>query len=134
MTGSVIGIDMGIKDFAVSSDGIAYETINTSQRAKRNLPNCNGSSPKAKGSRNRDGAHVCRLLDCMSIFQTSAKICSMFSSQLIRENDVICIEDLAPKNMVKNHKLCQVHTGRELERVPADSLNIKQSGMARRSL
>lgn len=29
------------------------------------------------------------------------------STQLIRENDVICIEDLAPKNMVKNHHLAK---------------------------
>ena len=27
------------------------------------------------------------------------------STQLIRENDVVCIEDLAPKNMVRNHHL-----------------------------
>lgn len=29
------------------------------------------------------------------------------STQLIRENDVICIEDLAPKNMAKNHRLAK---------------------------
>ena len=29
------------------------------------------------------------------------------STQLIRENDVICIEDLAPQNMVKNHHLAK---------------------------
>lgn len=29
------------------------------------------------------------------------------STKLIRENDVICIEDLAPSNMVKNHKLAK---------------------------
>lgn len=29
------------------------------------------------------------------------------STQLIRENDVICLEDLAPSNMVKNHHLAK---------------------------
>ena len=29
------------------------------------------------------------------------------STKLVRQNDVICIEDLAPKNMVKNHRLAK---------------------------
>ena len=29
------------------------------------------------------------------------------STQIVRQNDVICIEDLAPKNMVQNHKLAK---------------------------
>ncbi len=29
------------------------------------------------------------------------------STDLVRQNDIICIEDLAPKNMVKNHKLAK---------------------------
>ena len=29
------------------------------------------------------------------------------SSEIIRQNDIICIEDLAPKNMVKNHRLAK---------------------------
>ena len=29
------------------------------------------------------------------------------STNLVRQNDVICIEDLAPKNMVKNHRLAK---------------------------
>ncbi len=29
------------------------------------------------------------------------------STQLIRENDIICIEDLAPENMVQNHRLAK---------------------------
>ena len=29
------------------------------------------------------------------------------STELVRQNDIICIEDLAPKNMVKNHKLAR---------------------------
>lgn len=29
------------------------------------------------------------------------------STQLVKENDIICIEDLTPKNMVKNHRLAK---------------------------
>ena len=29
------------------------------------------------------------------------------STDLVRQNDVICLEDLAPKNMVKNHRLAK---------------------------
>ena len=53
------------------------------------------------------------------------------SSQLIRENDVICIEDLAPKNMGKNHSSPSPYRTRA-GASSADSLNIKQSGMAKK--
>ena len=56
---------------------LLMKTISTSQRAKRNLPNCKGSSLEKQKGAATEIRHVCRLLDCMSIFQTSARICSI---------------------------------------------------------
>lgn len=108
MTGSVIGIDMGIKDFAVSSDGIAYENHKYLAKSEKKLAKLQRQlSRKAKGSRNRDKARlqIARLHEHIS--NQRKDMLHKLSSQLIRENDVICIEDLASKNMVKNHKLAK---------------------------
>ena len=58
-TGSVIGIDMGIKAFAVSSDGIAYENHKYLAKSEKKLAKLQRQlSRKAKGSRNRDKARL----------------------------------------------------------------------------
>ena len=104
-TGSVIGIDMGIKDFAVSSDGIAYENHKYLAKSEKKLAKLQRQlSRKAKGSRNRDKARlqIARLHEHIS--NQRKDMLHKLSAQLLKENDIICIEDLAPKNMVKNHK------------------------------
>ena len=134
MTGSVIGIDMGIKDFAVSSDGIAYENHKYLAKSEKKLAKLQRQlSEKQKGSRNRDKARlqIARLHEHIS--NQRKDMLHKLSSQLIRENDVICIEDLAPKNMVKTISSPSPYRTRA-GASSADSLNIKQSGTARRSL
>ena len=105
-TGSVIGIDMGIRDFAVSSDGIAYENHKYLAKSEKKLAKLQRQlSRKAKGSRNRDKARlqIARLHEHIS--NQRKDMLHKLSAQLLKENDVICIEDLASKNMIKNHKL-----------------------------
>ena len=107
-TGSVIGIDMGIRDFAVSSDGIAYKNHKYLTKSEKKLAKLQRQlSRKAKGSRNRDKARlqIARLHEHIS--NQRKDMLHKLSAQLLKENDVICIEDLAPKNMVKNHKLAK---------------------------
>ena len=107
-TGSVIGIDMGIRDFAVSSDGIAYENHKYLAKSEKKLAKLQRQlSRKAKGSRNRDKARlqIARLHEHIS--NQRKDMLHKLSAQLLKENDIICIEDLAPKNMVKNHKLAK---------------------------
>ena len=117
---------MGIKDFAVSSDGIAYENHkSTSQRAKKTCQTATAVSRKAKGSCNRDKARlqIARLHEHIS--NQRKDMLHKLSSQLIRENDVICIEDLASKNMVKTISSPSPYRTRA-GASSADSLNIKQ--------
>ena len=107
-TGSVIGIDMGIRDFAVSSDGIAYKNHKYLTKSEKKFAKLQRQlSRKAKGSRNRDKARlqIARLHEHIS--NQRKDMIHKLSAQLLKENDVICIEDLAPKNMVKNHKLAK---------------------------
>ena len=64
-------------------------------------------SRKSKGSSNRNKARikVARLQE--HIVNQRKDFLQKLSTKIIRDNDVVCIEDLQVKNMIKNHKLAQ---------------------------
>ena len=106
--GKSIGIDLGIKAFAVSSDGFTYQNhkhLASNQKKFAKLQR--QLSRKTKGSKRRDKAK-------QKVAQLQGRIANQrkdmlhkLSTKRIRENDIICIEDLAVKNMVKNHNLAK---------------------------
>lgn len=106
--GSAVGLDMGIKSYAVTSDGAEYQNHKYLAKSEKRLAKAQRQlSRKTKGTRNRDKARirVARLHE--RVANQRLDTLHKLSTQLIRENDVICIEDLAPKNMVKNHHLAK---------------------------
>ena len=107
-TGAVVGIDMGLKAFAITSDGVEYQNHKYLSKNQKKLARLQRQlSRKSKGSNRREKARVqvARLHE--NITNQRSDMMHKLSTQLIRENDVICIEDLAPKNMVKNHRLAK---------------------------
>lgn len=107
-TGAAVGIDVGIKAFAVTSDGVSYPNHKYLAKSEKKLARLQRQlSRKSKGSRRREKARikVARLHE--HIANQRQDTAHKLSTQLIRENDVICIEDLAPKNMVRNHRLAK---------------------------
>lgn len=106
--GTTVGLDMGLKSFAVSSDGVKYPNHRYLIKSQKRLARLQRTlSRKQKGSSRREKARiqVARLHE--QIANRRNDMLHKLSTQLIRKNDVICIEDLAPKNMVKNHKLAK---------------------------
>ena len=107
-TGVVIGVDMGLKAFAITSDGAEYPNPRYLAKNQKKLARLQRQlSRKSKGSNRREKARiqVARLHE--HIENQRGDMMHKLSTQLIHENDVICIEDLAPKNMVKNHRLAK---------------------------
>lgn len=107
-TGAVIGLDVGIKSFAVSSDGVEYSNPKYLRQSEKKLVKLQRQlSRKTKGSSNWNKARIkiARLHE--HIHNQRNDMQHKLSTQIIRENDIICIEDLAPKNMVRNHKLAK---------------------------
>lgn len=105
---SAVGLDMGIKSFAVSSDGIKYPNHKYLAKSEKKLIRFQRSlSRKTKGSHNREKARVkvARLHEHIS--NQRKDMLQKLTTALIRKYDAICIEDLAPKNMIKNHKLAK---------------------------
>ena len=108
MTGAAVGIDMGIKTYAVSSDGIEYPNPKYLAQSERKLAKLQRQlSRKTKGSANWNKARVrvARLHE--HIANQRLDMQHKLSTKLIRNYDVICVEDLGVKNMVRNHKLAK---------------------------
>ena len=107
-TGAVVGLDMGIKSFAVSSDGTEYTNPKYLQQSEKKLARLQRQlSRKTRGSANWNRARikVARLYE--HIANQRLDMQHKLSTQIVRQHDTICIEDLAPSNMVKNHKLAK---------------------------
>ena len=107
-TGAVVGLDMGLKSFAITSDGVEYpnhkflsKSLHKLARLQRQL------SRKSKGSKRREKARVKVAKLHEHIVNQRRDTLHKLSAQLVRDYDLISIEDLAPKNMVKNHKLAR---------------------------
>lgn len=107
-TGAVVGLDMGLKAFAITSDGVEYPNCKFLTKSTCKLARLQRQlSRKSKGSRRREKARlkVARLQEHIS--NQRCDMLHKLSTQLVRDYDLIAIEDLAPKNMVKNHKLAR---------------------------
>jgi putative transposase len=107
-TRAVIGIDVGLKEFAVTSDGRKFENHKYLARSQNKLTKLQRKlSRKPKGSNNRNKARIkiARLHE--KIANQRSDTLHKFTTKLVYEYDVICVEDLKIKNMVKNHKLAR---------------------------
>ena len=107
-TNKTVGIDLGLKSFLVSSDGETIANPKYFARDEKKLAKAQRRhARKKKGSKNREKARQkvarlhARIADTRRDFQQQT------STRLIRENQVICLETLAVKNMLKNHKLAK---------------------------
>lgn len=108
LTGCVVGADLGIHDLAITSDGVKYPNNKYLSQSEKKLAKLQRQlSRKSKGSNNRNKARikVARLQE--HIANQRKDTIHKVTTDLIRNYDVICIEDLAPSNMVKNHKLAK---------------------------
>ena len=107
-TGAVVGLDMGLKSFAITSDGVDYENHRHLCKSQKKLARLQRQlSRKTKGSKRWEKAklQVARLHEHITNQRTD--MLHKLSTALVRDYDLISIEDLAPKNMVKNHKLAR---------------------------
>ena len=107
-TGNSIGLDLGIKEFCITSDGEMISNPKYLRKSQDNLVKLQRKlSRKSKGSSNRNKARIKVARQHEKIENQRKDFLQKLSTELVRNSDVICIEDLQVKNMVKNHKLAQ---------------------------
>lgn len=103
-----VGIDLGIKDFAITSDGEVFENPKWLRKSERRLAKLQRDlSRKKKGSNNRNKARlkVAKLHE--KITNQRKDFLHKLSSKITDENQVVILEGLKISNMLKNHKLAK---------------------------
>ena len=100
---TTIGIDLGIKDFAITSEGEVFENSKYLRKAQSKLKYVQRKFSKNKGKRTKQRLALLH----EKVVNKRKDFLHKTSAKLIRENQTICLEDLAVSNMVKNHNLAQ---------------------------
>lgn len=103
-----VGADLGLKDFVILSTGEAVGNPHFFTKDKKKLAKAQRRhAKKHKGSKNRAKAakKVARIH--ARIAERRRDFLQKLSTRLIRENQTICVESLAVKNMGKNHHLAK---------------------------
>ena len=107
-TGEVIGIDLGIKDLVIDSNGIKYSNPKYQSKAEKKIKHLQRLySKKKKDSKNQEKIRLKLAVAHEKLCNKRKDNIHKLTTKLIKENDVICIENLNVKGMTKNHHLAK---------------------------
>lgn len=107
-TNKSIGVDLGIKDFCITSDEEKYLNLHFKKKVKNKIKYLQRQlSKKSIGSSNRNKARIklAKLYD--KINNRKKDFINKLSNKLTNENQIICLENLNIKGMTKNHNLAE---------------------------
>ena len=107
-TGSLVGIDLGIKDFAITSDGEKFENPKFLRKSDKRLNMLQQRlSKKQKGSKNYEKARIKLARQHEKIMNQRTDFLQKLSTNLVKNHDLIALESLKVKAMVRNRKLAK---------------------------
>ena len=107
-TKQCVGIDLGVKDFVITSDGEVFENKHFFKRQENKVKRLQRQlSKKVKGSNNREKQRIkiAKAYERLTN-QKDAYIHSVVNA-LLSLYDLVCMEDLNVQGMLKNHKLAK---------------------------
>ena len=104
----LIGLDLGIKEFIITSEGQKYENLKSKRNNQVKLSRLHRQvSKKQKGSKNKEKARLRLAKTYNKINNQKEYYLHSITNQLLSENQTIVIEDLNVTGMLKNHKLAK---------------------------
>lgn len=107
-TNAIIGIDLGIKEFIITSDGNKIENPKFFKKYEKRLAKKQKDfSRKVKESKNRNKARIKVAKLHKKISNQRKDFLQKLSTKIINENQIICLEDLSVADMIKNPKLAK---------------------------
>lgn len=107
-TDSKIGIDLGLKEFCITSDGEMIENPKYLRQSENRLRNLQKDLSRCKkGSSNRNKCRIKVAKQHEKITNQRKDFLHKLSKRLIDENQTIALETLKVKNMMSNHKLAK---------------------------
>ena len=107
-TNSAVGIDLGVKDFVITSEGEIFDNLHFKKNETDKIKKLQKQlSKKQKGSNNRNKVRIRLAKVYKKINDKKQYYLHQVSNSLINENQIICMENLNVKGMIKNHKLAE---------------------------
>ena len=107
-TGSCVGLDLGVKDLIITSNGEKFGNKHLLKHSEKRIKHLQKIlSKKSKGSKNREKARLKLATAYEKLGNKRKDYLHKLTTRIVRENDIICIEDLNVKGMLKNHSLAK---------------------------
>jgi len=104
----IIGIDLGIKDFVITSNGDKYKNLKTIRSNEKKLVKLNRQlSKKEKGSKNKNKARLKLARFHETLNNKKLNYLHHITNELLSENQTIVMENLNVEGMLKNHNLAR---------------------------
>lgn len=108
VTPKLVGLDLGLKSMVITSDGYTFGNPQFFARDEKKLAQAQRRhAKKKKGSKNRGKARLKVARIHKKIADRRHDYQHKLSTHIIRENQIVCVEDLQVKQMVKNHCLAK---------------------------
>lgn len=115
---SSVGIDLGIKDFAILDDGTVYNNNRYTNKMAKQLAREQRKLSRRYEQAKKDGK---KLEDAKNYQKQKIKVARLhekvanqredflnkLSTTIIKNHDIVCLEDLNTKGMLRNHKLAK---------------------------
>ena len=106
--GKAIGIDLGLTHFAITSDSQKFANPRWFKKHEKNLKiKQQQLSRKQKGSNNRNKSRLKVAKVHNKVTRCREDFHHKLSRRIVNENQVLVLENLAIKNMLKNHNLAK---------------------------
>ena len=107
-TGNAVGIDLGVKDFVITSDGEVFENKHFLKRTEHRIKVLQKQlSRKVKGSNNRMKQRIRLATAYERLSNQREAYIHYVANSLLKDYDTICMEDLNVRGMLRNHKLAK---------------------------
>ena len=107
-TNNEIGIDLGIKEFCITSDGEMIKNSKYLRKSEKKLRKLQKDLSKCqKGSNNREKCRIKVAKQHEKIANQRKDFLHKLSKRIICENQTVVLENLKVKNMMSNHKLAK---------------------------
>lgn len=106
--GGIVGLDVGLKEFYTDSNGSTVANPRTYRKHEKKLIRAQRSlSRKQKGSNNRSKQRVRLAVQHEKVANIRGDFLHKQTSTLANENQVVCVESLNIKGMLRNHRLAK---------------------------
>ena len=101
----ITGIDLGVKDLVITSDGIKYKALENIKKFERKIKGYNKALARSKKNSNNRKKIIVKLQRYYEKLRNARKFyTNLITTNLVKENDIIVCESLKVKEMIEKEK------------------------------